>query len=139
MSDYAYLGTDIAVDLSASVGDLDLVTGKNCLTQDIYLRLTTPRGDLWCHTDYGIDLYRFLHMEGTEINQLDFVQAIEEEIGKDPRIDIDTINVEIVSWTGYVAKVKVSFTALGETNPINLVLGYDLSTLSIEVLDNGRG
>jgi hypothetical protein len=100
MADYAYLGTDISIDLSASVGDLDLITGKSCLTQDIFLRLTTPRGDLWCHTGYGIDLYRFLHAEASKINQLDFIQAIEEEIIKDPRVDPDSINVEIVNWTG---------------------------------------
>jgi len=129
-----HLGTDIAFqdDITAIFGDVDLVEGRKCLLQDIRLRLTTPRGDLWCHPDYGIDLYRFLHLEGTAINRLDLVRTIEEEAAQDPRGD--SVNVTLTSWDGYTVKVIVIINPVDGGNPINLVIGYDLATMTVEVL-----
>lgn len=132
-----HLGTDIAFqdDLIATFGDVDLVEGRKCLLQDVRLRLTTPRGDLWCHPNYGVDLYRFLHMEGTAINKLDLIQAIEEEAAKDPRID--SVTVSITSWDGYTVKASMIINPVDSGNPINLVIGYDLTIMTAEVLSGG--
>lgn len=134
---YEHLGTDIAFGETFRVtyGDVDTADGRQCLAQDIRLRLLTPRGDLWCHPTYGIDIYRFLHLEGTYINQLDLVQAIEDEVSRDPRVD--SVSAEILSWDGYTVAIKVTLVPVSDGSPINYVLGYDLSTMTLEVVSGG--
>ncbi|MGE5606887.1 MAG: hypothetical protein ACM3YE_14520 [Bacteroidota bacterium] len=133
-----HLGTDVALkngEISAAFGDADIVEGRNCYIQDLCLRLTTPKGSLWCHPNYGIDIYRFLHLEGTYINRLDLAQAIQEETENDPRTE--SAQVSINSWDG--TKVKLTLTAkpIDESSPVNLVLGYDLATMTMEVVTGG--
>lgn len=133
-----FLGTDIALingEVSATLGDTDVVTGRKCFIQDIINRLTTPRGDLWCHPDYGVDIYRFLHLEDSVVNRLDLIQTIEDEVMQDPRSD--SVSVSIASWDGYKIRLQVSINPADETNPINLVLGYDLKSITMEVVTGG--
>jgi phage baseplate assembly protein W len=131
-----YLGRDLNIDFStATTGDVDLVQGRKCLIQDICNLLCTPKGDLWCHPDYGVDIYNFVHIENTALNRLDLIQTIEEAVRDDPRID--TVQAEILSWDNCKVTVQVSVTPVAETNGINLVLGYDLTTITAEVISGG--
>lgn len=130
-----FLGTDVAFsedNISTTYGDADTVTGRKCLAQDLANRLTTPRGDLWCHEKYGMDIYRFMHLEDNLINRLDLVQSVEAETLEDPRVE--SADVSIKSWNGKKVVVKVSATPVDGTSPINLVLGYDLATITMEVV-----
>lgn len=133
-----YLGTDIALtnyQLSAAYGDVDLATGRKCYIQDLCLRLTTPRGSLWCHLEYGVDIYRFLHLEGTYVNQLDLIQTIQEEAQNDPRTE--SAKASLSSWDGFKVKINLTVNPIDGGNPINLVLGYDLATMTMEVVTGG--
>lgn len=135
MSD-EHLGVDMEVNLTtAATGDVELVQGRKCLAQDVCDRLTTPRGDLWCHQEWGLDIYRFLHLEDTALNRMDLEQAVEEEVQNDPRVD--TVQAEVASWDGRKITVQVSLTSIDGGNPINLVIGYDLATITAEVISGG--
>lgn len=133
-----HLGIDIDYvnDMTATYGDVDLAQGRDCLVQDLVRRFMTPRGDLWCHPNYGVDLYQFVNAEATEINKLDLVQVIKEEALAEPRIEQAT--VKLLSWDGYTVKLRLTVTEIVTGNDINLVIGYNLATMSAEVLTGGR-
>lgn len=135
------LGTDILLadgDFEVvPTGDVETTTGRACLAQDLVHRLSTPRGDLMGHPEYGMDLYRFLHQDMAPVHLLDFQRAIEDEVAKDPRVQPDSIAVAIVSVDLERIRLRTTCLPIGETNPLNLVLGYDLTSGELEVVRGG--
>lgn len=131
-----HLGADILItDADVSVvptGDVDVVRGLRCLLQDMVLRLATPRGDHWMHPDYGLDIQRFLHVEATPVNLLDFRHAVEAEVEKDPRVE--SASCEVRSWDLESVVFRLEVKPIGSTTALNLVLGYDLANLTLEVV-----
>ncbi|MBM4394353.1 MAG: hypothetical protein FJ087_01530 [Deltaproteobacteria bacterium] len=137
-----HLGTDILVRerdvVPAAQGDVELATGEACLAQDLAHRLGTPKGDLRRHPTYGVGLYRFLHLDATDVHVLDFQHSIAEEAEKDPRVEPGTAVVEVLSWDAR-EKIKCRLTCrpIGSSNPLVLVLGYDLARVTLEVVRGG--
>lgn len=120
-----FLGTDIMMEGDLVVlptGDAGLVSGEACLLQDIRHRLLTPRGSLWTHPEYGLDSYRFLKAEDSEMERLDLVQAIEAEVAKDPRVQPGSVRAAVRSWSLNGITVGVTFRAVRSDNPLNLVI-----------------
>lgn len=130
-----WLGTDIALPIKATFGDVDLISGRACLSQDIKNRVTTPRGALWCHSDYGVDIYQFMHIENTLVNRLDLTQVIEDEVLNDPRVK--EVTATIISWNNYQVVISVQLVPIDGGNPINLVIGYNLNNMTMEVVTCG--
>ena len=142
---YEYLGTDLRFDRATGdfqplpAGDLSLISRADCVLQDVFLRLVTPKGDLWCHPDYGVDIYDYLHAGGTLTNRLALCEMVREEVMKDPRIVPDSIEVQVSRWdmgTGHLA-VSVTFEIEGFTNKYNLVVGWDMSLFDDEIALTG--
>lgn len=132
----AYLGLDVAFDkdfLLVPTGDVQTAAARQCLAQDLILALSTPRGDLWCHPAYGMDIYKFLHNENIEINRLEFVQEIKRVIAADPRVQSGTVQAEIVSWDLHDIRFRASCVPITGGNPMNLVAGYNLKAVTVEV------
>jgi len=134
-----HLGTDILVvnrDFSVlPTGDVETCSGTACLVQDLVHRLDTPRGGLWMHPDYGLDLYRFLHLEGLAVHVLDFQHSVQAEVEKDPRVVPGSAVVEMLQWDlDERIRFRLTCKPIGVTNPLNLVLGYDLKTVTLEVV-----
>lgn len=134
----AHLGTDILFrdgDFSGlPTGDVETVAGLACLRQDLILRLGTPRGDHWRHPDDGLDIQRFLHLEDLPVHRFDFCRSVVEEIEKDPRVVPTTARCEVLGWTSEHLRFRATCSAIGETHPLNLVLGFDLSTITLQVV-----
>jgi phage baseplate assembly protein W len=132
------LGTDILlVDGDFDVvptGDVETTTGRACLAQDLMHRLSTPLGDLMGHPDYGFDIYRFLHQEMTPVHLLDFQRAVEDTVYQDPRVEPDSAQVTEQTYDLERIRFRLECRAIGESNPINLVLAYDLTTITLEVV-----
>lgn len=133
-----HLGTDILL-LAGDVvtlpsGDVATVAGVDCLVQDLVIRLSTPLGDLWSHPDFGVTILRFLQAEDTPLNRLDLEMEIEQAVSEDPRVTPGTVKAEVRSWTRDAISVAVTCTPAGESNPLNLVLGYGPETITVEVL-----
>lgn len=147
--EYGYLGQDIRLDLatgdveSLPAGDLFSVKASDLVLQDLWLRLTTPKGDLWCHPEYGVDIYQYLHLEATLANRMALCAAIREEARKDPRIKPESVTVTIKDWNAQTHSLEVllTFQIEGSATVYDLVLGYDLRDIDENVLfgDGGDG
>ncbi len=131
-----FLGTDMAFQkdlVTVPTGDANLVAGRKCLGQDLVHRYTTPRGDLWYDTAYGFDIYKYLHLENTEINRLALRQDAEYEAEKDPRVLPGSTTARIVSWELGRIRIAVSCRPVTGGNNINMVFGYSTSEITGEV------
>lgn len=142
---YEYLGTDVRFNRTLGdleplpAGDLFLTSRADLVLQDVYMRLTTPRGDLWCHPDYGIDIYEWLHAESTMTNRAALCEAVRSEIMRDPRVVPDSVEVEVSQWdmrTGHLT-LSVTLEVEGFTNKFNLVIGWDMSIFDNEIAMTG--
>lgn len=136
-----YLGTDAYLDLASgdfiplAKGDIHPIDGERLVLQDVWLRLVTPRGDLWCHPEYGIDIYDYLHADDSHLNRMGIRAAVREETMKDPRVVPESVEVKMPIWRGRDdVEVEVSFIIEGRTNRHNFVLGYDLADISRSVV-----
>ncbi|MDI3547879.1 MAG: hypothetical protein PWR10_1531 [Halanaerobiales bacterium] len=106
-------------------GDIEITQGLSCLAQDIIHRLLTPRGNLFYNPDYGVDIYKYINDENTLINRMGLSQDVKKEVEKDPRVKPGSVNVDIKEWDLKIIKLLVSFTPIGQNNPLNLLLKYD--------------
>lgn len=135
---YEHLGKDVLVvdrDLSPlPTGDVETCSGLKCLAQDLVHRLGTPRGDLWLHPDYGLDIQRFIHLEMTPVHVLDFQQSVAQEVERDPRVEPGTAKVTVEERNLGRIRFRVVVTPIGSSHPLNQVLDYDLSDITLEVV-----
>lgn len=139
MAEQPYLGTDAYFDFTSGdyaplpAGDLGLVSGEDVVLQDVWMRLVTPRGDLWCHPGYGVDIYPFIQCENTLMNRMALCSVIREEVREDPRVNPESVRVWVREWSSEESAVSigVSFTVEESTNRMNLVVGYDLRGVAL--------
>jgi phage baseplate assembly protein W len=131
-----YLGTDLALDVDQGdihplpAGDLFLRASTDVVLQDIWLRIATPKGDLWCHPDYGVDIYAYIQAENTMTNRMAICAMVRDEVRKDPRITPESVYVAVKAWRAEEQQIdlEISLQIEGRTNRENLVVGYDLKT-----------
>lgn len=132
------LGTDVALvngDLApTSAGDAALVAGSACLAQDLAGLLSTARGTLWMHPEWGFDLARFAHIEDLAVHRLDFCQSVQEAVEMDPRVVPGSARCTVKSWADSAIRFELTVLPIGETNPLNLVLLASTSTNTVEVV-----
>lgn len=95
----------IAVD-----GDMETVTGLECLVQDVKHRLATFPGGLWLHLKYGAEIPIYEQSLDTEMNRLELEQAIRLAIQQDEKVDPNSISVTINTWTRDQIEAQVSFS-----------------------------
>jgi len=127
------LGIDLLLDSSGDLavgnaGDLMLTSsGRVCLLQDVRNLLDTLPGDLFGHPAYGAGLPRLFGEEDRPDFQALVVRAITDALTYDgsvgPRIEPDSIEVELVATGDRDVEFRVTFVPLGEdwTGPLNLV------------------
>lgn len=143
---YEYFGTDVRFNTSRGdvyplpAGDLALTDKADLVLQDLWLRLVTPKGDLWAHPTYGVDVYAYLHREDTLTNRMALCAAIREEARKDPRVKPESITVRIADWNSgtHELVVELECELEGHSNKYDLVLGYDLRVIDDTALQGGE-
>ena len=102
-------------------GDLMLARGKAVVRQDVLHRLITSPGELLGHPDFGAGLRRYLQDE----DAVDLaVQAAQEQIENDPRVDVDSVKVVAKSDIESM-RIVATFELLEEPGEENLVLVWD--------------
>ena len=125
--DNGYLGTDIAFmrdfDMQAD-GDTALSSGLDCLSQDLVHALTTPKGDLWYDPSYGVDIYKYLKAENTQTQRLALELEIIVTIEVDPRVVAGSARASVRSWDLHKINIEASCRPFGQSNRLNMVLGY---------------
>jgi len=67
-------------------GDIKIIDEYQTLIQDIYNRIRTAKGSHFQHPDYGIDIVDYLNTNMDNLTLLEFINELQEEIEKDPRI-----------------------------------------------------
>ncbi len=133
MALYENLGVDLLLDESGDLvvspaGDLVVTpTGRVCLLQDVRNLLDTLPGDLFGHPAFGAGLPRLLGEEDRPDFSSLVMRAISDALTYDdsvgPRIEPESIEVDLVGRGLRDAEFRVSFVPLGEdwTTRANLV------------------
>ena len=130
------LGIDLLLDSSGDLtvgttGDLVLTpTGPVCLLQDVRNLLDTLPGDLFGHPEFGAGLPRLAGEEDRPDFEQLVARAITDALTYDdsvgPRIETDSIKVEVVGTGLRDAEFRVTFVPLedGWSTPENLIWRY---------------
>lgn len=132
-----YLGTDLAfvgdlvVDES---GDLALETGEDCLLTDLRARLSTWRGTYFRWPEDGMDWAQWHQAESDRTTRAALAQELVREVEKDPRVVPGSGRAQVQSWTLERVTVALQLVAIEAGHPLNLVVGYDLGALTVEVI-----
>lgn len=103
-------------------GDLKTVRGLNNLRQSILIRLSTPRGSLLHHPEFGTDLHKYLGAKGTPGGVQKIVVEIKRTILTDPRvaevvIEEATLDGDKLLVNGYYVPLDIN-----EAIPLNYIL-----------------
>ncbi|MCC5911313.1 MAG: hypothetical protein JJT76_12830 [Clostridiaceae bacterium] len=129
MEGLTHLGSDIAFEEKqvrvAATGDADGVEGLDCYFQDIVNRLSTPKGAIWCHPEYGVLIYNHLQEQDSVTNRLEMEQDIRRAMEEDPRSEYGTAHAEVIEMENETIKIAASVKPIGHDTPLNLVLKYD--------------
>jgi phage baseplate assembly protein W len=100
------LGIDLKLedsDLSVADGDFELVSGVDCLKQDLLNAFLCPYFFWGMQIDFGSYLHEFVHGGGDEFLAVDLRAAVVQVLKAEPRVEPD-------SWT-----IKLDFGITGTT------------------------
>jgi len=133
-----YLGKDIFFDdggdLSVSPsGDLQMVSGLECLKQDLRDRLETMPGDLYAHPDWGCSIRLLLGALSTPLNRALAVRYLRLAVLDEPRIRKETVQVLVRQFTTEQKEFEIRFVPRGGATQQSLVWGFGLTQLPVEV------
>ena len=133
-----YLGKDILFDeegdlVVSSSGDLETVSGLDCLKQDLRNRLETMTGDLYAHPDWGCSIRTLLGALSNPLNRALAVRYLRLAVLDDPRIRKESVQVLVREFNSEQKTFEVRFTPKGNSSPQSLVWGFGLSQLPVEV------
>lgn len=108
------LGTDINYNwLLDPEGDIDLVHGRDNLSQGIYLRLSAYLNSLdWCYNNYGSTLKDWLGKNQNPYTSETMLDEIEQRVLLDPRVN--TCNVDVVDWEAYHIGIHITANVLDD-------------------------
>ena len=94
-----YLGADIAItedgDIAVRDGDIDIVKGVECLQANLLDRLTSVKGDLILHPNWGADLEKYVSQPLSARLKSILLAEVKFQILDDPRVkEILALDVE---------------------------------------------
>lgn len=121
-------------DLTIGMKEIDGNDNITIVSQSIYRRLTTPRGQLIDDEDYGYDIRGLLHRGMTANQMLAIPGTIKQEILKEERID--EVNVKIVSANVTTGKLTLEVEGIAQEEPFTLTISVDQAALVIISNDN---
>lgn len=123
-----YLGRDIRLVSGDLVphpaGDVDTVTGLDCLRQDLAIRLTTPVGSLRFDRTFGTRVHRYIRSPNTDMTRKALEQDLRLDSEADPRVEPGSATARVVEWDRNVIRVEISVRPLGTPSRLSLVIGY---------------
>lgn len=128
--------TDIRLDSSwqltpAANGDTPLISGLDCLFQDIQLEALTQEGELFYDETWGWSLLDFIQSQDDDIVRLEIQERVKNKLKNRSEIDTETIVTEL-TFEGDRISIKVSFkfTNNSQTYQLNL----ELDRVKVEVI-----
>ena len=119
------IDTDIRVDdegdvpeIAIGYEDLDLVSGDECLLQDIRNKLYTDIGALFYAPNYGAKVLRYIHAPKDEMTFLNLKQIISIALKQDNRINENSVKIEVTTQDDTFV-IKIDFKTI-EGNELSL-------------------
>ena len=133
-----YLGKDILFDqegdlVVSATGDLETVTGLECLKQDLRDRLETMPGDLYAHPDWGCRIRLLIGALSTPLNRALAVRYLRLAVLDEHRIRKETVQILVRQFTTEQKVFEIRFVPKGFFTQQSLVWGFGLTALPVEV------
>lgn len=127
---------DIRLDSSwkltqAANGDAPVVSGTECLLQDISLESLTQEGELFYDPDYGWSLLDFLQGEDSELKRAAIEMRVRQRLSKRTAIDPASIRT-VISFREDALRIQVLFY-LQEDKTQEYGLEINLDRIRVEV------
>ena len=135
---YEYLGKDILFDEDGDLmvspsGDLETVSGLECLQQDLRDRLETIPGDMYAHPDWGCNIRTMLGALSNPLNRALAVRYLRLALQAESRIRKETVQVLVRKFDTEQKNFEIRFIPKGSATQQSLVWGFGLSQLPVEV------
>ncbi|MGI6542977.1 MAG: GPW/gp25 family protein [Limnochordia bacterium] len=108
--------------------------GLDNFVQALRMRLSTEKGELWSHPDFGVRMRRFIKAANTPLNRMDVEAEVTDAIEADPRTIPGSATVRVVEWDLKRIVLEATCRAVGIPNPINLVIGFGLDQITVDVV-----
>ncbi|MGL5253804.1 MAG: hypothetical protein ACRC9L_02100 [Brevinema sp.] len=128
------ISTDIKLEngeISLGLTDFQLVSGSQCIIQDIITRLSTDIGALFYASSFGESILRFVHAPSSSASELKgaILRALQSESRIIPNSEDIAISISVDNH--FLA--EISFTLFDNPKPINLTLslGNDLEIYEV--------
>lgn len=128
--------TEIRLDDSgqltrAASGDAPVVSGIDCLMQDIRLEAVTQEGELFYDTDWGWSLLDFAQRDNDDMLELEIQQRIRTKLSRRSEINAETISTS-VSFSDGVIHTHTTFQIVGSSEA--QTVDTDIDRVSVEVV-----
>ncbi|GAB6158271.1 hypothetical protein JCM39194_14710 [Desulfotomaculum varum] len=129
--------TDIKLDSSwqltqAATGDAPIVSGFDCIIQDIRLEAMTQAGELFYDEEWGWSLLDFVQSEDDELTIIEVKERIREKLERREIVDPETISTK-VELEGDVLKVFTTFCFIGDSQTYSVSVAVD--RVNVEVIE----
>lgn len=136
MSDYT--NADIKLNeewqlTQATNGDAPIVSGIECLIQDIKLESLTQEGELFYDLEYGWSLLDFIQRDDDDLTRLEIKERVRSKLEKRPEIDVESVQTYI-EFNNDTLRLRVVFSLLddSEAHEVNI----ELSRINVEVIES---
>lgn len=129
--------TDIKLDSSwqltqAATGDAPLVSGFDCIMQDIRLEAMTQEGELFYDAEWGWSLLDFIQSEDDELTIIEIGERVREKLERRDIIDAETIATD-VKLENDALKIYVTFCFVGDSQTYSVNVIVD--RVNVEVIE----
>lgn len=131
-----YNDKDIKLDADwqltqATNGDAPIVSGIDCLVQDIKLESLTQEGELFYNLEYGWSLLDFIQRDDDDLTRLEIKDRVRNKLEKRVEIYIESVRTEI-EFNEDALGLEVSFRLnSGDAVKIDVAL----SRVGVEVIE----
>ncbi|NEZ45118.1 DUF2634 domain-containing protein [Paenibacillus alvei] len=130
------LDIDIRLDrnwqlVAAANGDTLLVSGLDCVFQDIRLEAMTQEGELFYDESWGWSLLDFVQSQDDELTRIEIEQRVKTKLEQRPEIDAETIET-FMDFQGDTITVHVSFSFQNTDRLYQLDI--DIDRVKVEVI-----
>ncbi|MCY9758863.1 DUF2634 domain-containing protein [Paenibacillus alvei] len=131
--------TDIRLDrnwqlVAAANGDTLLVSGLDCVFQDIRLEAMTQEGELFYDESWGWSLLDFVQSEDDELTRIEIEQRVKTKLEQRPEIDAETIDT-FMDFQGDTITVHVSFSFQNTDRLYQLDVDIDRVKIEVKLSD----
>nr|DAP14038.1 MAG TPA: baseplate wedge protein [Caudoviricetes sp.] len=117
----------------ATNGDAPIVSGLDCVYQDIRLEALSQEGELFYDSAWGWSLLDFVQSEDDELLRLEIQSRIKEKLSRRSEIDVESIST-VVDFNDDTLNVHVTFQFVDESQSRSLDIVVD--RVSVEVISS---